>query len=216
MAQSTVQYDVFLNVGEGLKLKFHTRDGGKHLQFVEVAQLPEGVSKAAVDSVLGKVMATLRAETIRIEKAQADSAEQSRQAKAARQAQMIDGEAQAQRTARRNHFLRVADDSKQRAQFDPATMWSTRNRNLALAIASKGTLQFLGNGPDYTYVFADQQHIGGNICPRCVNVSLQRSKPNAGGSTLVSCTNPECTHHDFEHQEVEVRHAVMRGAVARI
>lgn len=200
MAQSTIAYNIFITIGD-TKLKFSTKDGGRHLEFVEAAELPAGVSKEGFEHVFGKLMSMAREATVRIEKDKADSAEQSRQAKAARQAQMIEGEAQAQRTARRNHFLRVADDSKQRVQFDSATMWKTRDRNLASSIAAKGVLQFLGPSDDYSFAFSDPEHIGDQICRRCLQQSLKRSAPNSGGVRLVTCSNPECHYHDYESGE---------------
>ncbi len=213
MAESKIAFNVFYKFFDLVKAKFSTTDGGRHLKF-EGVELPEGVSQEAVEIVAKEFIQMLRDRTKAIEQAKAKAAADKRAAQEAENAQIIAAEEQNQRKARQAYFLRTeADRVKSHVDFDPETMWRTRDRNLAAKIAESGVLPYVGTGADYSFVFRDEQHVGDQLCRKCLNFSLKRSKPNAGGAVLVTCSTVDCSFHDYEHVDVGVRHAVMHGAV---
>lgn len=214
MAESKIAFNVFYKFFDLMKAKFSTTDGGKHLKF-EGVELPEGVSQEAVESVAKEFLQMLRDRTTAIEQAKAEAAERKRAAQETKNTQIIAAEEQNQRTARLNHFLRVADDHKASVKFDENSMWKTRDRGLAGKIASEGVLEFIGPSDDYSYAFSDPEHVGDSICRKCLQKSLKRGKPNAGGAVLVTCSTTGCSFHDYEHVDVEVERprSVLHGRV---
>jgi hypothetical protein len=209
-----IVYNVKVTLPEPLDVigvKAHTENGGKSYS-IEL-DLPENISKEALQSVAAEFVQKLIDRTKTLEEAKAAAAARSAKSAEAKREQLAAQIAQEERHARRQHFQQLAE-SRNVVKFDEAVMWATRNYGLALKLATEGTLQFLGPGADYSYVFSDPEHIGNDICPKCLQVSLKRSAPNSGGVVLVSCKTTGCDFHDYAHVDVEPQHrSVLHGRV---
>jgi hypothetical protein len=206
MAQSTIQYDVFVNVGD-VKLKFHTKDGGKHLQFIEIAQLPADISKEAVERVLGKVLNTFRAETVRIETARVEAAERRRIAREEERvrtdARMKKEALEQERQIRRQDFL-AAKNRKLAVPFD-AAMFATPSEAHALKVAvNNPKLTFAGYFESSEYIdgaghvtqknfaFLDPDKLGSKVCPECGHATVHTTISHSSGNIHKVCHSGSC------------------------
>lgn len=228
MAQSIVNYDVFVNLGE-VKLKFHTRDGGKHLDFLEVAKLPEGVSKEGFEYVFNKLLSMARAKTESIETERIAAVERKRQAKEVEQARI---EAQMKREAeeharqqRKRDFL-TAKAIPLNAPFDASSMWATTDAELALKVAlNVPQLQCAGSFTQDEYVpgaghvshtayaFLDPEHVGAKVCPLCGNATVKTSVSQSSGVIHRECGHKGCRFVSNERPEPR-RGGALIGVVA--